>query len=137
MLSEFNADAVLHYVIALEAVLAGNEKDKTELTRKVVQRAAILAGIDDSDRLAVAATVRAAYGARSAYAHGSEPTNIDLPGLRRVVRDCVLARLILGDPISDDFPLAALADNALLDHVLLADQVRGPISAFWTAVDSG
>jgi hypothetical protein len=137
VLSEFNADAVLHYVIALEAVLAGNEKDKTELTRKVVQRAAILAGIDDSDRLAVATTVRAAYGARSAYAHGSEPANIDLPELRRVVRDCVLARLILGDPISNDSSLAALADSALLDHELLADQVRGPISAFWTAVDLG
>jgi hypothetical protein len=30
-----------------------------------------------------------------------------------------------------------LADIALLDHSVLADQVRRPISAFWTAVDAG
>ncbi len=134
VLSEFNADAVLHYVIALEAVLAGTDSDKTELTRKVVQRAAILAGVDDRDRQAVAATVRAAYAARSAYAHGSEPEQIDLPALRRVVRDCVLARLILGDPRPDDQSLAQLADTALLDHSLLTEGIRAPIAEFWTAV---
>jgi hypothetical protein len=134
VLSEDNADAVLHYVIALEAVLAGGESDKTELTRKVVQRAAILAGVDDQDRQAIAATVRAAYASRSAYAHGSEPDEIDLPALRRVVRDCMLARLILGDPSLDGESLAQLADAALLDHSLLADRVRGPILEFWAAV---
>jgi hypothetical protein len=136
VLSELNADAVLHYVIALEAVLTGSEDDKTELTRKIVQRAAVLAGVDDQDRQSVATTVRAAYRARSAYAHGSDPDDIDLPALRRVVRDCVLARLILGDPTPGGSTLAQLADNALLDHALLAVQVRGPILAFWAAVDS-
>jgi len=123
-------------VVALEAVLAGSDPEKTELTRKVSQRAAVLAGVDDQDRLAVEAAVRAAYGARSAYAHGSEPADIDLPALRRVVRDCVLARLILGDPPAQGDSLAQLADIALLDQAALADHVRGPIGAFWAAVDA-
>jgi hypothetical protein len=46
VLSELNAETVLHYVIALEGLLAGDESDHTELTRKVSQRAAILAGKD-------------------------------------------------------------------------------------------
>ncbi len=136
VLSELNAEAVLHYVIALEAVLTGGEDEKTELTRKVVQRAAILAGKDDQDRAAVAATVLAAYRARSNYAHGGEAGNIGLPALRRVVRDCILARLILGDPVADDCTLGKLADAALLDHTLLAGQLRRRIDEFWAAVDS-
>jgi hypothetical protein len=78
--------------------LAGGEKDKTELTRKVVQRAAVLAGTDNRDRFAVAA--------RSAYAHGSEPADSDLPTLRRIIRNGVTARLILGDPPADRDSLA-------------------------------
>lgn len=135
VLSELNADAVLHYVIALEAVLTGDDSDKSELTRKVVQRAAILAGANDADRRLVAALVLDAYRARSSYAHGGEPEDIDLPGLRRVVRDCILTRLIIGDPTPSGETLASLADAALLDHALLAERVRGPISDFWTTVD--
>jgi Apea-like HEPN len=134
VLSELNADAVLHYAIALEAVLAGGDSDKSDLTRKVVQRAAVIAGTGDQDRLAVAETVRSAYAARSAYAHGSEPRGIDLPALRRVVRDCLLARLVLGDPTSVGGSFSELADSALLDHSRLAGEVRGPISEFWESV---
>jgi hypothetical protein len=137
VLSELNADAVLHYVIALEAVLS-DENDRGALSRKIAQRAAALAGRDDQDRRAVEATVRAAYRARSDYAHGQDPSRIyppdHLPDLRRVTRDCILARLILGDPTQDRSPLGRLADSALLDHALLAQQVRGPIQAFWAAV---
>lgn len=136
VLSELNAEAVLHYVIALEAVLTGGDDERTELTRKVVQRAAILAGTDDQDRSAVAATVQAAYNARSRYAHGGEAENIDLPALRRVVRDCILARLILGDPVADGSTLGKEADMALLDHAFLANQVRRHIDYFWAMVDS-
>lgn len=134
VLSELNADAVLHYVIALEAVLTGDDSDKTELTRKVVQRAAVLAGTNDEDRRAVAALVLDAYRARSSYAHGGEPADVDLPGLRRVVRDCVLARLVIGDPTPTGETLASLADAALLDHELLGEHVRRPLGDFWDAV---
>ncbi len=135
VLSEFNADAVLHYVIALEAVLTGDDSDKTDLTRKVVQRAAVLAGTSDDDRRAVAALVLDAYRARSSYAHGGEPADVDLPGLRRVVRDWVLARLVIGDPTSTGETLASLADAALLDHELLAEHVRRPVGDFWDAAN--
>ncbi len=135
VLSELNAEAVLHYVIALEAVLTGGDDEKTELTRKVVQRAAILAGHDDQDRNGVAATIQAAYNARSRYAHGAESENIDLPALRQVVRDCILARLILGDPAADGLTLSQLADRALLDHSLLAYQVHEPITRLWAMID--
>jgi len=134
VLSELNADAVPHYVIALEAVLTGDDSDKTELTRKMVQRAAVLAGTNDEDRRSVAALILDAYRARSSYAHGGEPADIDLPGLRRVVRDCVLARLVLGDPTSTGETLTALADAALLDHNVLAEQIRRPIREFWGVV---
>ena len=136
VLSEFNADAVLHYVIALESVLTGADSEKTELTRKVVQRAAIIAGVDDGDRIAVSDTVRAAYNARSAYAHGSEPKKIELPQLRRVVRDCVLAFLILeGQEGGKD--LGQLADSALLDHSRLLNEIRRPIEEFWRTIHMG
>jgi hypothetical protein len=142
VLSELNAEALLHYVIALEAVLTGGDDEKTELTRKIVQRAAILAGVDDDDRMAVYATVQTTYNARSRYAHGGEAENIDLPALRRIVRDCILARLVLGDPVAKgdpvvkDVSLNQLADRALLDHALLADELRRRISEFWAVVDA-
>ncbi|MDQ3913904.1 MAG: HEPN domain-containing protein [Actinomycetota bacterium] len=134
VLSEFNADAVLHYVIALEAVLAGDDHDKADLTRKVAQRAAIIAGTDDEDRLSIARLVRSAYGARSAYAHGGEPDTIELPHLRRVVRDCILGRLILGDRSRGGHGLAERADAALLSSSCLQDEVRGPIEDFWKTI---
>ena len=63
----------MHYVIALEGLLAGDEPDHSELTRKVSQRAAVfLAGKDGTQRLEIAKLVRDAYAARSRYAHGSE-----------------------------------------------------------------
>jgi hypothetical protein len=134
VLSEDNADALLHYVIALEAALAGGEDDKSELNRKVSQRAAVLAGANDEERNEVAQLVRDAYGARSAYAHGSKPGEIDLPALRQVVRRCILARLILSDPTPAGQPLAVLVDRGLLDHRFLADHIRSPIEDFWAAV---
>lgn len=102
VLSELNAEAVLHYVIALEGLLAGTDPDRADFRRKVSQRAAILAGETDAERLEIAHLVRGAYDVRSAYAHGSPPEEeFDLPGLRRIVRRCLLARLIIGDPTSD------------------------------------
>ena len=71
----------------------------------------------------VAALVSATYKARSAYAHGTEPDNIDLPVLCRLVRACTLARLIVADPRTAGLSLAEVADASLLDHPLVATHV--------------
>ena len=124
-----NADAVLHYVIALESLLAGDDSDRSDLTRKVSQRAAVLAGRNDANRLAIEQLVRDAYKARSAYAHGSEPSKIDLTALRRIVRRCIHTRLILGDP-TPTWPLHVLADRALLSRDELQSKIRRPLNEF-------
>jgi hypothetical protein len=127
--SQQNADAVLHYVIALEGLLAGDDSDSGDFTRKVSQRAAVLAGRNDANRLEIEQLIRAAYKARSAYAHGSPPSKIDLAELRGVVRRCILTRLILGDPTPAG-PLHVLADRALLSHDELQSQIRRPSDEF-------
>ena len=130
VLSELNAETVLHYVIALEGLLAGDDHDHGELTRKVSQRAAILAGESDARRLEIEQLVRDAYSARSAYAHGGTPKKeLDLPELRKVVRRCLLTRLVIGDPVGD-CPLSKLADQALLAHEVLDRCIRQPFSEF-------
>ena len=54
-----NADAVLHYAIALEVLLG--DDDHNDLTRKVSQRAAVLAGANDDHRLTIEQLVCDAY----------------------------------------------------------------------------
>jgi Apea-like HEPN len=133
-----NADAVLHYAIALEVLLG--DDDHSDLTRKVSQRAAVLAGANDDHRLTIEQLVRDAYSARSAYAHGGKRDKIakvDLAKLRRVVCRCILTRLILGDPtrliLGDPIRAARLhelADRALLSHDELQSQIRHPFEEF-------
>ncbi len=133
-----NADAVLHYVIALEGLLG--DDDRSDLTRKVSQRAAVLTGGNDDNRLTIEQLVRDAYSARSEYTHSGKRDKIvkvDLAKLRRVVCRCILTRLILGDPtrlILGDPTRAArlyeLADRALLSHDELQSQIRHPFDEF-------
>jgi len=130
VLTELNADAVLHYVIALEGLLAGDDPVRGEFTRKVSQRAAVLAGRNDAERLEFERLVHEAYGARSIYAHGSTPTKeIDLPKLRRIVRRCLLTRLIIGDPTAEG-PLHKVTDSSLLSHETLDRRIRQPFDEF-------
>lgn len=137
VLSELNADAVLHYVIALEGLLAGDDPDRADFTRKISQRAAVLAGKDDAQRLEIARLVSNAYGARSKYAHGSTPKKeVDLPKLRRVVRRCLLTRLVIGDPTAEG-RLHAVADQALLSRKVLERCIRQPFDEFSELVHSG
>jgi hypothetical protein len=137
VLSELNAEAVLHYVIALEGLLAGSDGDRADFRRKVSQRAAILAGETDAERLEIARLVRDAYDVRSAYAHGSSPEEeFDLPGLRRIVRRCLLTRLIVGDPTPDG-GLQETMDCALLSHEVLDRCIRQPFNEFRRRVRVG
>lgn len=133
VLSELNAETVLHYVIALEGLLTGKDSPG-ELTRKVSQRAAILAGKTDTQRLEIEQMVRDAYAARSKYAHGDTPRKeVDLPRLRQVVRRCLLSRLVIGDPAADG-PLPDITDRALLSQEVLERCVHQPLSKFWQSV---
>jgi Apea-like HEPN len=123
-------DAILHYVIALEGLLAGRQDG--DLTRKISQRAAILVGTNDVERLAIRRLVCDAYRARSDYAHGNKPSmigKIDLAKLHGVVRLCILTRLILGDPTQVG-SLHELADRALLSHSELQNQIHRPFDEF-------
>jgi hypothetical protein len=137
VLSELNAEAVLHYVIVLEGLLTGESESPGEYTRKVSQRAAVLAGMNDSERLEFEQLVHDVYGTRSKYAHGSAPTKeLDLPKLRRVVRRCLLTRLVIGDPAAEG-PLHTVADRALLSHEVLDRCILRPFSDFSQRVRKG
>jgi hypothetical protein len=52
-----------------------------------------------------------------------------LPKLRRVVRRCLLARLVIGDPAPDG-ALREVADQALLSHKILERCVHQPLNEF-------
>jgi transposase-like protein len=135
LFDEYDADAVLHYVIALEGLIAGTDSDRQDFTRKVSQRAALLAGFNDTERLEFANVLRAAYDARSKYAHGAKPRKVALPALRRIVRRCLLARLILGDPTASGQTLADLTDDALLSHTDLERQISQPFEELRRQID--
>ena len=127
-------DVTLRYVVALEGLLTGGE-GPGELTRKVTQRAAVLIGNDDDDRLRVEQVVKDAYAARSHYAHGATVTKrVALDELRDVVRRVLLAQLILGDPLISGLALSTAADRALLSVQVREDQVADPQRAFWDTV---
>lgn len=66
--------------------------------------------------------VRGAYGTTT-------KKEIDLPKLRRVVRRCLLARLVIGNPMPDS-PLREVADQALLSHEVLERCVHQPLNEF-------
>ncbi|MFE3560199.1 hypothetical protein ACFXKW_35890 [Streptomyces sp. NPDC059193] len=122
-------EVTLHYVIAMEALLA--DEDQADLSRKVKQRAAAL-WMSDAHRLKVAEVVGKAYGRRSKYAHGDETGDVDeneLDRLRRVAHGVMLRWLITTVPAGLDLPLE-------LDKTLLSDGVRkaivsDPLQAFF------
>ncbi|MET8944203.1 hypothetical protein ABZX30_11600 [Streptomyces sp. NPDC004542] len=107
-------EVVLHYVIAMEALLS--DEQNLDLSRKVAYRAASL-WMTDSDRLAVQKIVKNAYEIRSKYAHGDDTGEINaktLSELRSVALQVLLRWLITTVP---DLPLH-------LDASQLSEEVR-------------
>jgi hypothetical protein len=130
-------EVILHYVIALEALLA--DEDNLDLSRKVSYRAATLFGADD-ERERVAQLVKTAYGVRSKYAHGDDiEKDVDPDELRQVTRQVILRWLVLATSRPDgDTPPKAGTIPGELDRALLADTVRRaavlkPLRAFFEA----
>ncbi|MFF4766352.1 hypothetical protein ACFY1V_07510 [Streptomyces sp. NPDC001255] len=129
---EEDADEVtLHYVIAMEALLA--DEGQTDLSRKVKQRAAAL-WMTDALRLEVAEVVGRAYARRSKYAHGDDTRDIDakeLEMLRRVAHGVMLRWLVTTVPTGLDLPLEL--DKTLLSDTARAAVVMEPLRAFFDA----
>ena len=126
-------EAVLHYVIALEAPLSDSPKgDKSDLGRKVQQRAAML-WLND-ERVRVADIIKGAYRLRSAYAHGSPTTRLSAPelnALRHVAHQVLLRWLVLAP---EDDTLWEQLDECLLSTSKYQEFVREPLLAFFTEV---
>jgi hypothetical protein len=134
---EFN-EVVLHYVIAMEALLA-DEHDHLDLSRKVQYRAATLFYTDEQ-RTSVAKLVSNAYAARSKYVHGDDvgEDELDLGKLRKVAQSVLLRWLILaagsaGRPVQDAQVIPTLLDRATLSDEVRREQVLRPIEEFLTA----
>ncbi|MFB8141351.1 hypothetical protein [Streptomyces parvus] len=127
---EEDADEVtLHYVIAMEALLA--DEGQTDLSRKVKQRAAAL-WMTDPLRIQVAEVVGKAYTRRSKYAHGDDTRDIDakeLEMLRRVAHGVMLRWLVTTVPTGLDLPLEL--DKTLLSDTARAAVVMEPLRAFF------
>lgn len=131
-------EVLLHYVIAIEALLA-DDHDHLDLSRKVQYRAATLFATDEQ-RTYVAKLMGTAYAARSKYVHGDavaegEPV---LGELRRVVRAVLLRWLILtvdsdGRLVSEAQTLPTLLDRATLSDQVRREEVLRPIEEFLTA----
>lgn len=128
---------VLHYVIALEALLA--DEDNLDLSRKVTYRAATLFGTDD-ERERVAMLVKTAYDVRSKYAHGDDiDKDVDLDELRQAARQVILRWLILatsrpnGDTPTETRTIPAELDRASLADTIRRDAVLKPLRAFFEA----
>ena len=134
-------ELVTHYVIALEALLAGG--DREGLTRRVTQRAAAL-HLTDEARTDVEDLVGRAYAARSLYAHGAPPPakekdrfpEIDLPRLRQLTYRVLLRWLVLWAPDEQGQPQLhqhQILDRSLISRQVARKQIEEPLRRFYAA----
>ncbi|MEU3645193.1 hypothetical protein AB0E59_17555 [Lentzea sp. NPDC034063] len=126
---------VLNYVTALENLLSGESESHGDLTRKAAQRAAVLIGKDDEDRLAILHHVEDAYKVRSKIAHGDEPNQDKLAKsattMRPIIRRALIAAIVLNDPM-----LATVCDEALLSRHILQEKILDPLAKFQSLLRS-
>jgi hypothetical protein len=131
-------EVLLHYVIAMEALLADDEQ--LDLNRKVQYRAAALFGTGE-ERQRVAALVKRAYHARSRYVHGDEikkTEEVDHEELRLIARQVILRFLVLATSRADGVVpvgevITNLLDNASLSQAVREEQVVAPLKEFFDA----
>jgi hypothetical protein len=110
--------------VTIEALLRGADSDHDSIGRKVAQRAAVLVGRDDDDRLATRDLIRAAYGARSAFAHGSGKTKpVNLQALASTTQ-MVMRRWLALAAAHGAKRLATLLDDALLSVTVRDDLLQ-------------
>lgn len=111
----------------IEALLAGTDRDTDSIGRKLSQRAAILTGHEDSDRLAIRDLVKLAYGTRSSEVHANgRPKPVDLAQLEKLT--CLIIRRWLAlAGIHGAKGVAPLLDDALLS-ASVRDQLLASIA---------
>ncbi|GAA1457750.1 hypothetical protein GCM10009603_08940 [Nocardiopsis exhalans] len=117
---ELYEQTLLHYVIAMEALLA--DEENLDLSRKVAQRASAL-HMTDETRMKVYAWVRKAYNARSKYVHGdlTDKRDPELPILRQVALSVFLRWLIIQ---SDLKPSERDKFHQFIDESTMSEQTR-------------
>jgi hypothetical protein len=114
--------ALLHFIIALEALLMSQEKSEG-IIDKLSNRAALIAGRDDDERDCVFRTMKALYNQRSKLMHQGElnrenSTSIsDILRLAEIARRVLAVALICGDDPSGSF-------NKLLGNLGRSDEAR-------------
>jgi hypothetical protein len=116
-------EAAFRWVSALEGLLTSEDGDHSDLGRKTAQRAAVLVGEDDEDRLSIRNLVKSAYAVRSAYAYGGGDKAIDLAALRTLARKIVISWIVLAAEVQRG-DLSDLLDDALLSSARLSEVQR-------------
>ncbi|GLW12026.1 hypothetical protein Misp01_71540 [Microtetraspora sp. NBRC 13810] len=133
-----SGEILLWCVAALEHLMTAPREKDGDLTRRVTQRAAILVGHDDNDRLQTKELVRKAYAIRSIIAHGGNPgddhaTATLASEMRKILRKSIIRRIILGP----DIDIAASCDNALLSTHERESVIEAPIKRFRILLEDG
>lgn len=121
-------EVLMHYVIAIEALLA--DEESLDLSRKVAYRGAAL-HVTDAERVRVRTLLIKACNARSKYAHGDETTedDVDLHALRDAALTLYLRWLVLhAQAREEDVP--TLLDLSVLEDGVRSRQVHAPLLAF-------
>ena len=132
--SMHEAEAAFRWISAIEGLLA--DASHADLSRKTAQRAAILVGHNDQDRLATHKLIKKAYNARSAYTHLGNPNSVEPGALRTITRKIIVSWIILAAEIPRN-ELAETLDNALLSTEVLENRIRRPLSEFWEQATPG
>ncbi|MFG2892109.1 hypothetical protein [Streptomyces sp. NPDC048248] len=132
-----SSETAFRLTAALECLLAGGSGGRVDLSRKVQQRASVLVGQDDSDRLRVRDVVSAGYSARSAYVHGDRERASDLLTLKSITRRVLAAWLVQSahcqrqsGRFGGKYGVANLLDDALLSRQVFDAHVAEPRRRF-------
>ena len=132
-------DALLQYVIALEALLSGGDRDT--IGDKLATRAAWLIGTSDTVRARVYRNVKNLYGRRSAIVHGSPgdsestPSHV-LDGARNLIRRILVGLMALRHTSTSTDECLRLLRTAAFDRrsqAAIADATQ-PV---WPLIDAG
>jgi hypothetical protein len=122
------AEVIFWYIATLERLVTTEDPERTDLTRRVAQRTAVLIGRDDVDRLRTEQLVRNGYKVRSTLAHGDTPSQEGLDDLAKNLRAIarrVFARCIILGPALN---IAQTCDQALLSAQRRQLEIETPIA---------